>query len=92
MKAKTVETFDLGDIVLCDMCNADYSNSSKKGGITFGSKAVCPECTPRIENNAKKFNEEWMIKERCPQDKTFCQWVREDLRKGGNATMTITTF
>ena len=90
---KTVtETFDLGDAVLCDMCDEDYSNSTDKGGLTFGSKAVCPKCVPRVEASAKKYGEEWNIKNRCPADKSFAEWVREDLRGGKPATMTITSW
>lgn len=86
------ETTILGDIVICDLCGKDYTNSNEKGGITFGSKACCPDCTPGILKSAKKYNEESYIKSRCPKDKSFAQWVREDLRNGEPGSMTITTF
>lgn len=86
------ETFNLGDSVICDLCGQDYTNSKAKGGITFGSKAICPTCTPEMLKNATKYNEESYIKHRCPEDKTFADWVREDLREGKPGHMTITTL
>ena len=89
---ETVTNYDLGDSVLCDMCGTDYTKSDVKGGITFGSKAVCPLCTPKIIASAKVHGESGYIKSRCPEDKTFANWVREDLRNGKPGYMTITTF
>lgn len=75
-----VITVDPGDEVYCDICNKNYTNLPDKGGIQFESKAVCPECTPRIEQNAKRYREERFIKATCPEGKSFANWVREDLR------------
>lgn len=75
-----VEVVDMGDTVYCDYCNKDYTNSDAKGGLLFGSYAVCPLCVPETEASAKRFGEEHFIRARCPEDKSFAQWVREDLR------------
>lgn len=70
-----------GDIVLCDDCNRDYTNSTESGGILFGGRAICPVCAPAWEADAKKYDEERFIKARCPEGKSFADWVRQDLRK-----------
>ena len=82
----------LGDIVICDTCGKDYTNSDEKGGIEFGSKAVCPKCTPGFLKSAKKFNEENHIKRRCPDDKSFAEWVRDDLRDGEPGWISVTSL
>ena len=84
-----IETIDIGDQVMCDICNTDYTNDNvSKGGILFGSKAVCPKCIPRMEQNIIKYHEEEFIKDRCPVDMTFREWCLK-LRNGRN---TIETY
>jgi hydrogenase maturation factor HypF (carbamoyltransferase family) len=68
---------NLGDIVLCDFCNDDYTVSDDTGGLIFGSKAVCPNCTPKLSADAKRYNEEHFIKARCKPDQSFADFVRE---------------
>ena len=75
-----VITLDPGNVVLCDGCNHEYTDSEVSGGILFGSYAYGPCCAPRMEEGAKKYNEEYNIKGRCPEGKSFADWVREDLR------------
>jgi predicted amidophosphoribosyltransferase len=58
---------DVGNDVICDICNADYTDSEELGGILIGTYAICPEC-------AKRFKEK-------PDDmpksgETFCEFVR----------------
>jgi len=72
---------DPGNIVLCDMCNADYTESGEPGGFLFSSYAVCPQCTDKVEADAKEYGEEKHIKARCPSDMSFADWVRDVLRK-----------
>lgn len=69
-----------GNVVLCDLCNEDFTTSTKSGGMLIGSKAICPNCTPRIEYSVKEYNEESSVKARCPENKSFADWVRDDLR------------
>jgi len=79
-----IETIDIGDQVVCDICNTDYTNDNiSKGGILFGSKAVCPICAPRMEQNIIKYHEQEFIKGRCPVDVTFREWCL-GLRNGQN--------
>jgi hypothetical protein len=37
-------TIDPGRTVVCDDCNADYTDSPDTGGLLFGSRAICPQC------------------------------------------------
>ena len=74
---------DQGSVVLCDLCNADHTLSSESGGLLFGSHAVCPACAPKIESAAKEHGEEEYIRARCPEGKSFANWVRADLRGAG---------
>ena len=82
----------IGNKVICDLCGKDYTNSDEKGGIYFAGKAVCPECTPRFEESIKKFHEEHFITARCPEDKSFKDWVIEDLRHGEPGKIVVTSF
>lgn len=83
----TTKVFDIGDTVVCDLCNEDYTDSDAEGGITMGSYAICPECAPRIIRNAEETGE---LVVHCPAGILFKDWVLE-LRDGRN-TIEITTF
>ena len=80
----TTEIIDIGDTVLCDICNADYTNSDSLGGILVGSYAVCPQCAPDFHDS----DDDPII--HCPAGVRFRDWV---LRiRGGRNTIEITTF
>lgn len=76
----TVIHLESGATVLCDDCNKDYTDLPEKGGILFGSKAIGPCCSSKWIRNAAKYSEMSHIKKRCPTDKSFADWVREDVR------------
>jgi hypothetical protein len=78
-----VEEFiiDIGEAVVCDICNADYSESDESGGILLGSYAICPACEPKL--NASDIDAE------CPAGVSFKDWVLS-LRNGDN-TIRITS-
>ena len=80
MKFDEVITIDPGHHVVCDICNEDFTDSDVSGGFLFGSNAVCPNCADAFLEDVRKYNEEWAIRGRCPPDKSFADWVREDLR------------
>lgn len=61
--------------VYCDCCARDYSNSYKRGGLIFGSKAVCPECEPTILELAKNHGGQKHIKEFCLPEMSFKDWI-----------------
>ena len=90
--SKIVSHENIGDKVLCDVCNTDYTTSKVTGGIYFSGNAICPECTPDFEKAIEKYNETHLIQSRCPADKSYADWVREDLRGGKPGTITVSTF
>jgi hypothetical protein len=49
---------DVGNRVICDSCNEEYTNSAEEGGVLFNRTAFCPKCTPRIVASAIKCHEE----------------------------------
>jgi hypothetical protein len=80
----TTDIIDIGDTVLCDLCNDDYTNSDAQGGVLVGSYAICPRCAPEFDDTG----DEPII--RCPAGMRFREWV---LRlRGGRNTIEITTF
>lgn len=86
--AETGKPVVLGETVVCDACNEDYSVRPDQGGFIFGSYAYCPACAadalPRIEG----YGETYMIRARCPEGKTFADFVRE--YRGPDAAIQIT--
>ncbi len=73
---------EMGDTVLCDSCSKDYTASTATGGLLFQSKAICPECLPKWDKAIAEEQEEHFIRARCPEDKAFASWVRDDVRTG----------
>lgn len=65
-----------GNLVFCDGCGEDFTDSPAKGGILFQSKALCPACAPKWERDAKRFGEDQFIRARCPEGLSFADWVR----------------
>ena len=62
-------------MVLCDLCNKNYSRSKKSGGFIFESKAVCPDCSIDFLKKIRKYNEERFIKAFCPKGVSFNDFV-----------------
>lgn len=75
------EPIDLGRNVVCDFCSVDHTNSEARGGVIFGSYAICPRCVPAVES------EPWRIRARCPAGMRFGDFVRN--YRGDNNTVTI---
>ena len=73
--------FDPGSNVICDGCSEDWTDRPEAGGV-YGleTKAFCPDCAPGIETLVQRYGEEDHIYARCPPDKSFADWVRDDLR------------
>lgn len=68
------------DLVLCDFCGTDYTDSDEQGGLLFGSYATCPKCVPKVLRDSARYGERGRIRASCPEGKSFADWVREDLR------------
>ena len=71
------EKVPLGDLVICDICNQNYTGSTESGGFIFGSYSYCPTCAVSGLLNIKKYDEEDYIRARCPKDVSFADFVRE---------------
>lgn len=69
-----------GNVVLCDDCSKDFTDSDESGGLLFQSKAIGPCCARRWKDGAALYHETRFIRARCPDGKSFADWVREDLR------------
>lgn len=83
----TEKIIDIGDMVLCDLCNADYTASSQSGGALVGSYAVCPACAPSVIRHAEECDEfNYSV---CPPKMSFKEWVM--LLRGGDNTIRIIT-
>jgi hypothetical protein len=72
----------VGDIVVCDFCGQDYTQSDALGGLIFGSYAICEKCSPKVANESSR------IRARCPAGKSFADFVRE--YRGPNSAITVT--
>lgn len=83
------QVIDIGDMVVCDLCNEEYTGKPDPGGFLFQSKAVCPACAPKFERDVRKFQEEHLIRARCPEGQPFAAWVLS-LRGGDNTIQIIT--
>lgn len=80
----------MGEIVVCDICDRDYTNQPETGGFIFGSYAYCPACADHGLRNIAKYREERFIKARAKPDERFCDFV---LRwRGGNNTISVITL
>lgn len=83
----TIDTIDIGDTVLCDLCNADFTDKSDTGGFVFESKAVCPNCTPDFLRSVRDNHELEYVRAICPEGMPFREFI---LRyRNGNNTISV---
>lgn len=87
---KEVQEIPIGDVVLCDLCNKDWTNDPTPGGFVFGSKGVCPDCAEEFMEGVKKYGEEEYIRAVCPPDQSHADFIRDF--RGPDAKITITSF
>lgn len=86
-----IESTDVGRSVLCDFCNDDYTDSPEQGGLLFCSNALCPKCAAKTLRETRSGPESKFIKATCPPGMSFADWVRDVLRGGKPASITIIT-
>lgn len=79
--SKTIE-FDIGNTVVCDLCDKDYTNSDAVGGFVFESKGVCPECAPNFMQTIAKYGEDYIRARANPQE-TYRDFILR-VRNGNN--------
>jgi len=79
------EIYDIGGVVVCDLCNTDYTFSDESGGWVFCSTAYCPKCaTPEALKKIQGYGEEKYIRGFCPKGMSFRDWILKDVRQGNN--------
>lgn len=66
---------DMGDRVICDHCNEEYTNSDLSGGFLFDGKGICPKCAPDYLKSVESFNELEHIRAYCPSGLSFAQFI-----------------
>lgn len=66
---------DPGDDVLCDICNADYTDSPDCGGYILSGYAVCPGCALSMSKKTKEYGEA-PPEAVCPDGVSFADFVR----------------
>ena len=65
----------LGDSVLCDFCNKDWTGNLATGGFVVHGYATCPDCAEGTYKNLEKFDELAYIETTCEPGETFAQMV-----------------
>jgi hypothetical protein len=79
---------NIGDNVLCDHCNEDYTTSHEHGGVFIGSYAICPRYAPAAMRSAEKHGE--LVDAVCPASMSFKDWVLA--LRGGDNTIRISAM
>jgi|GEM_PF-1971124 len=74
--ARTGNAIPVGDVVVCDVCNADYTESQATGGFIFGSYAYCPRCARSHLEKIREYGEEHLIRARAEPGEAFADFVR----------------
>ena len=83
----TIERIEIGDLVLCDICNKDWTTETQTGGMLVQSKGVCPDCSPKYRCDLIKYEEQYLIRAICPPETSFADWIRS--LRGPEATIEI---
>jgi len=86
------KTIKIGDAIFCDLCNKDWTNDNTSGGFYFGGHSVCPDCADNMLKSIKEYDEEEYIVSFCPKDKSFSEYVRQDLRGDKPGEIVITSW
>lgn len=86
----TGEKVDIGEIVVCDRCNKDYTDSNESGGFIFSSSAYCSKCATEALKIIKGYGEEHFIRARCDDKTSFADFVRA--YRGADNYIQITGF
>jgi hypothetical protein len=85
----SIETKDVGETVVCDVCSEDWTNRTESGGFLFGTYAYCPDCAKKRISGIINGGEARHIRAYCPKGMSFKDWVIL-LRGGDNTIKTIT--
>jgi len=84
----TGQPIDVGNIVVCDVCDGDYTDSEECGGVLFGTYSYCPKCErelmPRICGTSEQAN----IRGKARPGESFKNFVMR-IRDGNNTIQII---
>ena len=80
---KTGKPISIENIVICDICDKDYTDLPDNGGFIFTSSACCPDCAEKVLKTIKFHNAERFIKTTCPENVSFADFVNQ-YRGNGN--------
>lgn len=86
-ESKPGTEIDIGNIVVCDGCNDDYTNSNSPGGFIFLSRAICPRCASHWMASIIANGEQSMIRAACPSGQSFAEFVRS--YRGPNTKISV---
>lgn len=80
---------DIGRMVACDDCGADYTDSTAHGGYIWHNRATCPTCADRVLKvlPTQKLLRLMQHGSHCPEGISFADFVRE--ARGGNNTIKL---
>lgn len=84
---RTGEPVDIGDIVVCDFCDKDWTNLPGSGGLILQSKAVCPDCNGKVSAHLTRYGEWQYVRAACPAGVSFADFVRD--YRGPNSTISV---
>jgi len=84
---RTGAPIPIGDLVVCDVCDADFTTDNSIGGFVFGSYAYCPRCAEKHMAKIREYGEAHLIKARAAPGETFADFVRR--YRGPNAAIQI---
>jgi hypothetical protein len=82
------EAIPVGETVVCDDCDVDYTNRPDSGGFIFETKAICPACAPGWRKLIEADGEQHFVRAVCPEGVTFAAFVRA--WRGPGAAIRVT--
>jgi len=74
--ARTGAAIPVGDIVVCDVCNDDYTHRADPGGFLFGTYAYCPHCAITHLQRIQEYGEAHLIRALPLPGEAFADFVR----------------
>ena len=66
----------VGDVVLCDLCGKEWSNSEQSGGFVLSATGVCPDCEEKVMADVVKYKEEFAITSKCPPGMSHVEFIQ----------------
>lgn len=84
---------ELGELVICDSCNHDYTrDDTTSGGFIVGSYAYGPCCSERHYRELVKYGETHHVRAECPAGVSFWRFVLDYRAARGSTAIRIRPF